>query len=474
MVFTAPTFLFFFLPLTLLLNYLLKNYKCKNVILLVMSLFFYVFGEGELVLIMMGSITVNYFLGLWIGKKKSKKALIIGVSINILILIVNKYTNFFIENLNHLLSLLDFASIKEVNISLPIGISFYTFQSISYLIDVYRNNNKAQKKLVDLALYISLFPQLVAGPIVRYKDIADQLKNRTQSIDKFTKGLERFIIGLFKKVVISNSLAITVDFIFESDIGLIDSSTGWLAIIMYTLQIYFDFSGYSDMAIGLGKMLGFDFLENFNYPYVSKSIREFWRRWHISLSMWFRDYLYISLGGNRKSNIRTYFNLIIIFVTVGLWHGASWNYVLFGLVHGIFIVIERLGFDKVLNRYKILGNIYTLFVVLIAFVIFRLESVSDSFRYIKTLFISTSEDVHYNVFMFLSKENIVVLVLALIMSFNGLNMAFHYLVKKLKFESEKASSVIEFLKYIGLFLIFIYCIMNVASGSYNPFIYFRF
>ncbi len=474
MVFTAPTFLFFFLPLTLLLNFLFNKYKCRNVILLVMSLFFYVFGEGELVLIMMGSITVNYFLGLWIGKKKSKKALIIGVFINILILVINKYTNFFIENVNHLLSVLEVAPIKEVYIRLPIGISFYTFQSISYLIDVYRNNNKAQKKLVDLALYISLFPQLVAGPIVRYKDIANQLKNRTQSVDKFTTGVERFIIGLFKKVVISNSLAITVDFIFESEIGLIDSSTAWLGIVMYTLQIYFDFSGYSDMAIGLGKMLGFDFLENFNFPYVSKSIREFWRRWHISLSMWFRDYLYISLGGSRRSNIRTYFNLVTVFVMVGLWHGASWNYVVFGLIHGMFIVIERLGFDKVLTRYKILGNIYTLFVVLVAFVIFRLENMYDSLKYIKTMFISTSEDVHYSVFMFLSKENIVVLVIASIMSFNGFNMAFHYLAKKLKLERQKVSSAIEFLKYIGLFLVFIYCIMNVASGSYNPFIYFRF
>lgn len=468
MVFTSPTFLFFFLPLTLILNFLFQRFKIRNAILLILSLFFYIFGEGELVLLMISSIVLNFYLGKWIDKSKSKTSITVGVALNLLILIVNKYTGFIIENLNLFLDFLNVNPIHDIKIKLPVGISFYTFQSISYLIDVYRKNNKAQKNFVDLALYISLFPQLIAGPIVRYKDVAFQLKKRVQHIKKFKIGVERFIIGLAKKVIISNSLALVADYIMDSDLSLLDSSTAWLGIILYSLQIYFDFSGYSDMAIGLGKMLGFDFLENFNFPYAATSIRDFWRRWHISLSNWFRDYLYIPLGGNRQNSIRTYINLFIVFFLTGLWHGASWNFVIWGMIHGVFIVIERLGFDKIIDKLKVIRNIYTLFIVVIAWVFFRIESFADASRYISIMFTGTESVNHYTFSMFLSKEIIIVLLLGFVMSFNGFNLFFNRVL------NVNQNEYLNNIKSIGLLLIFIYCIMNVASGSYNPFIYFRF
>lgn len=474
MLFTSPSFLFFFLPITLLLNYILLKYKSRNLVLLLLSLFFYIFGEGELVFVMIGSITINFFLGKWIEKSKSKKSIVIAVTINLLILIINKYTNFLIENLNLIIGAFGYSTIENVYIKLPIGISFYTFQSISYLIDVYRNNNKAQKSYVDLALYVALFPQLIAGPIVRYKDIAEQLISRIQNIDKFKEGIERFIIGLAKKVIVSNSLALVADFIFESDISKVDVSTAWMGIIFYALQIYFDFSGYSDMAIGLGKMLGFDFLENFNFPYVAKSIREFWRRWHISLSNWFRDYLYISLGGNRGSSKKTYINLFIVFFLTGLWHGASWNFVIWGMIHGLFIVFERLGLDKILDKLKIIRNIYTLFIVLIAWVFFRVETFEGACNYINAMFVGTDNEIHYHYTMFLSKEIIIILILGIIMSFDGLNLMLNYFKRVLKISNQSILTFLELLKSVGLLLVFVYCIMSVASGSYNPFIYFRF
>lgn len=475
MLFTSPSFLFFFLPITLVLNFLLIKFKARNLVLLILSLFFYIFGEGELVLLMLGSIIINYFFGIWIEKSGSKKVLIFSVTVNLIILIINKYTNFLIENVNLLLDSFNIQNLSVIEIKLPVGISFYTFQSISYLIDVYRKDNKAQRSFVDLALYVSLFPQLIAGPIVRYKDIAEQLITRIQHIDKFKEGAERFIIGLSKKVIVSNTLALIADYIFDSDFSKIDASTAWLGIILYSLQIYFDFSGYSDMAIGLGKMLGFDFLENFNFPYVAKSIREFWRRWHISLSNWFRDYLYISLGGNRGSSQRTYFNLFIVFLLTGLWHGASWNFVIWGLIHGFFIIIERLGFDKILSKLKLLQHVYTLLVVVIAWVFFRIETFEGAIEYLKIMFVGTNANNHYTFDMFLSPEVSLTLILGLILSFNGLNRFYKYLNTFVGIENKpKLKTSVDFLYYIGLLILLMYCIMNVASGSYNPFIYFRF
>ena len=473
MVFTAPSFLFFFLPLTLLLNLIFYRFKSRNLVLLILSLFFYIFGEGELVLLMFGSITLNYFLGRWIEKDKSKKSIVIGVAVNIILLIVYKYTNFIIDNINYLLEAIEVNPIDGVNIKLPVGISFYTFQSISYLIDVYRNDNKSQKSFIDLALFIALFPQLIAGPIVRYKDIANQLKNRVLYFDDFFYGVKRFIIGFCKKVLIANTLAVTSDIIFDLDISLLDSSTAWLGIIFFTLQVYFDFSGYSDMAIGLGYMLGFKFMENFNFPYISKSVKELWTRWHISLSIWFRDYLYIPLGGSRKGVMRTYFNLFMVFFLTGLWHGASWNFIVWGVIHGIFMIIEKLGFDKILKKIGFLQHIYTLLIFIVALTVFRNDTLREGYDYILMMFTNMHSDVHYSASMFLSKENIIVAFFAVIMSFNGLNLLGN------KIMSVASSNLIIMnillnIRNIGLLLAFIYSIMSITAGSYNPFIYFRF
>ena len=473
MVFTAPSFLFFFLPLTLLLNLIFYRFKSRNLVLLILSLFFYIFGEGELVLLMFGSITLNYFLGRWIEKDKSKKSIVIGVAVNIILLIVYKYTNFIIDNINYLLEAIEVNPIDGVNIKLPVGISFYTFQSISYLIDVYRNDNKSQKSFIDLALFIALFPQLIAGPIVRYKDIANQLKNRVLYFDDFFYGVKRFIIGFCKKVLIANTLAVTSDIIFDLDISLLDSSTAWLGIIFFTLQVYFDFSGYSDMAIGLGYMLGFKFMENFNFPYISKSVKELWTRWHISLSIWFRDYLYIPLGGSRKGVMRTYFNLFMVFFLTGLWHGASWNFIVWGVIHGIFMIIEKLGFDKILKKIGFLQHIYTLLIFIVALTVFRNDTLREGYDYILMMFTNMHSDVHYSASMFLSKENIIVAFFAVIMSFNGLNL----LGNKIMSVASSNLIIINILlniRTIGLLLAFIYSIMNITAGSYNPFIYFRF
>jgi len=475
MVFSSPTFLFFFLPITLLLNFLFQKYKLRNTVLLLLSLFFYIFGEGELVLMMLASITVNFFLGKWIEKKNSKKALAIGVAINLLILVINKYTNFFIENINILLTGLDISPVDSIYIKLPVGISFYTFQSISYLIDVYRKNNKAQKNFVDLALYVSLFPQLIAGPIVRYKDIAHQLKSRVLTFGQFAYGIERFIIGLGKKVIIANSLAVVADVIFDLNTSQIDSYTAWLGIIFYSLQIYFDFSGYSDMAIGLGHMLGFKFLENFNFPYISKSIKEFWRRWHISLSLWFRDYLYISLGGNRGGKYKTYRNLFIVFLLTGLWHGASWNFIIWGLIHGAFIIIERLGFDMVLSKTSFIQHIYTLIVVITAWVFFRIENFSDACNYITVMFFGNSTEVTYSSNMFLSADTVTLFIIAVILAFNGFKVFINKLKSNFKIlNNSNVITMFDTIKTIGLIIILLYSVINVAVGSYNPFIYFRF
>jgi alginate O-acetyltransferase complex protein AlgI len=473
MVFTSPSFLFFFLPITLLLNFIFQKYKVKNLVLLILSLFFYVFGEGELVLLMFGSITFNYFLGKWIEKKKSKKSIIIGVAANLILLIIYKYTNFIIDNINYIFKAFEVRLIDDVNIKLPVGISFYTFQSISYLIDVYRNNNKAQKSFVDLGLYISLFPQLIAGPIVRYKDIANQLKNRVLYFDDFAYGVKRFIIGFCKKVLIANTLAVTSDIIFDLDIYLLDSSTAWLGIIFFTLQVYFDFSGYSDMAIGLGYMLGFKFMENFNFPYISKSVKELWTRWHISLSIWFRDYLYIPLGGSRKGSIRTYFNLFMVFFLTGLWHGASWNFIVWGVIHGIFMIIEKLGFDKILKKIGFFQHIYTLLVFIVALTIFRNDTLKEGYDYITMMFTNMHSDVHYSANMFLSKENIIVASFAVIMSFNGLNLLGNKIMSVAS-SNLVITNILLNIRAFGLLLVFIYSIMSITAGSYNPFIYFRF
>lgn len=468
MLFSSAIFLFLFLPLVLLVYYFTPK-KLKNLCLLLASLGFYTFGEKELVLIILASTIIDFSAGLIIEKGYKKLGLSMSIIVNLSFLLYFKYASFVFENYFVLLQTLGFdnTNLQNLpNIVLPLGISFYTFQTMSYTIDVYRGNVKANRNFIDFATYVTLFPQLIAGPIVRYKDIQKQLINRNQNVKQFSEGVERFIIGLAKKMIIANNLAFFADAVFETPTEFISTPIAWVGLIAYAFQIYYDFSGYSDMAIGLGKMFGFDFLENFNYPYISKSIREFWRRWHISLSTWFRDYLYISLGGNRKGNTRTYINLIIVFFITGLWHGASYNFIIWGLFHGFFLIIERLGFDKILLKLgKPISHIYTLLVVLLAWVFFKTENLTDAFNYITHLFnFKTTKDVNFITYYY-TKEVILAFVLAILFSFPIYNY----------FENKMADkSLYLYLKPVFLILLFIISIMYIAVDSYNPFIYFRF
>src|SRR5215471_8104535 len=344
MVFSSPIFLFLFLPITLAVYFVLPK-RARNTWLFAASLVFYGWGEPKFLAVMLASIICNFLLAQWIEKQgnrdRARRVLTLAVAINIGLLAFFKYTDFVVENLNTGLVDLGVRPLTVPSIALPIGISFFTFHALSYVIDVYRGDARALRNPIDMGLYISLFSQLIAGPIIRYHDIAAQLRERWVTRSMFARGVSRFITGLGKKVLIANTLAVPVDLIFTIPSDQLTGGLAWLGVICYALQIYFDFSGYSDMAIGLGLMFGFRFLEKFNYPYISQSITEFWRRWHISLSNWFRDYLYIPLGGNRRGRLRGYFNLVIVFLLCGLWHGASWPFVLWGTWHGLFLVAER-------------------------------------------------------------------------------------------------------------------------------------
>jgi len=475
MLFSSTIFLFLFLPITLIVNWSISSIRLKNIFLLIASLFFYAWGEGELVFLMLFSILMNYAFGIAIDKAAStnykKIFLSLGIIGNLGILVYYKYAYFLIDNFNTLFSQTTIATIQFSEIALPIGISFFTFQSISYIVDVFRNEGKVQKDPLNLALYIALFPQLIAGPIVRYHDVFLQIENRTVDSDKIAEGIRRFIIGLAKKVLIANVCGRVADQIFDLSANDLTSSVAWLGIISYSFQIFFDFSGYSDMAIGLGKMFGFDFLENFNFPYISKSIKEFWRRWHISLSTWFRDYLYIPLGGNKKSLLRTYTNLIIVFFLTGLWHGASWNFIFWGLFHGLFLIIERLGLDKILTRLpQFIRHIYTLLVVIIGWVFFRSNDLASSFIYIqKMLGFSQPQYTVYQFSIFFEREVIITLIAAILVS-----IPLNNIIKNKFILSLKDSSAFFYLQHIMLVVIFLFSIMSIASGTHNPFIYFRF
>lgn len=468
MVFSSLTFLFWFLPITLLITFAFKKVSVRNLILLIASLLFYAWGEKGRVLIMVFTILGNYLIGKWIeNKRDSNTPITIGVGVNLLLLLICKYTNFIVDNLNTFLP--DDYLITIKHIPLPIGISFFTFQAISYLIDVHRKETPAQKNVIHLGLYISLFPQLIAGPIVRYHDVAEQIKKRTNNSEKFAEGIQRFILGLSKKIFIANTLGLIADNIFSNPLNHISTPLAWLGIVTYSLQIYFDFSGYSDMAIGLGKMLGFDFLENFNLPYISSSIQEFWRRWHISLSTWFRDYLYIPLGGNRKSPIRTYLNLIAVFFVTGLWHGASWNFVIWGLFHGLFLILERIGLSTFLNSIpKIFSHIYTITIVLIGWVFFRSENLTYSLDFISRLFIYTNNKlIQYQLLDYLNTEVILSLTA-------GILASTPILARITKYIYTKNSNIYHISKYSYITLLFILCVISLINSSYNPFIYFRF
>lgn len=460
MVFSSITFLFYFLPIVLVLYYLVPN-KLKNLILLISSFIFYFYGEPKYVLLMSFSIISTYICGIFVdkyrGTKNSKIFLILEIIISIGLLIYFKYADFIIKNINLWLS----QKIDLINVLLPIGISFYTFQMISYVVDVYKGEVKVQKNILKLATYVSLFPQLIAGPIVRYSTIEKQLENREYSINKFALGVRRFIIGLGKKVMIANVIGVLVNNFLISD----DKSVlfYWLYAIGVMLQIYFDFSGYSDMAIGLGKMFGFEFLENFNYPYIATSITDFWRRWHISLSTWFRDYVYIPLGGNRVSKIKWLRNIMIVWLLTGLWHGAEWNFIIWGIYFGILLIIEKIFLLKRAEKIpKIFKIAYTLFFVMISFIIFNGNEIIEN---IKGLFgignipIISKESIYY------LKSYLVVILIGII----GATPIIKNIVKK-----EKIKKIINGLEPIYLFSILLLSTSYIIDGSFNPFLYFRF
>jgi len=473
MLFSSPLFLYLFLPVTILIFYLIRG-ELKNTALLVASLVFYAWGGVSYSVILILSILLNYLFGYLISREKGSRVYLgLGVGINLGVLVVFKYADFIVANLNDLFLNLDIEPVGQPNILLPIGISFFTFQAISYLVDVYRKEVVYQKNLINLALYISLFPQLIAGPIVRYHDIAGQLLKRSFSFDKFGEGVQRFVIGLSKKVLLANNFALVADEIMDSAYSDLTTPTAWLGIIAYAFQIYFDFSGYSDMAIGLGKMFGFTFLENFNFPYISKSIKEFWRRWHISLSTWFRDYLYIPLGGSRMPNSRTYMNLIIVFILTGFWHGASWSFLVWGLFHGFFLVLEKLGLDKLLQRsWTAIQHIYTLFVVLIGWVFFRVESIHDALLFTKRLFVANNA-VDSNWMTFFDLRFTIVLIVGLIGSTNFFPWVSD--IYKNQLGHIRVVNIFSNALYILIInLLIVACTFYLVAGTYNPFIYFRF
>jgi alginate O-acetyltransferase complex protein AlgI len=471
MVFSSLIFLFSFLPFLLIGNYLWRNRKWQNVLLFGGSLYFYAWGEKEKVFVMLGSIIVNYLIGLAMEKndleRKRRFYLTIGIIINLGVLVYFKYTSFFIENINAVLQVLNVDPITGLKYEkLPLGVSFYTFQSLSYLIDVYRRQVQVQRNFLNLGLYITLFPQLVAGPIVRYNEIEEQLRYRKESVSQFNEGIKRFIIGLSKKMLLANPIAFVVDEIYQLPADEINTPLAWMAMIGYALQIYFDFSGYSDMAIGLGRMFGFKIPENFNFPYIAKSIREFWTRWHISLSGWFRDYLYIPLGGNRGGNLATYRNLFIVFLVTGLWHGASWNFILWGLLHGFFMIIERLGFNKILKRAPSIIQIsYTVFIAAFAFILFRVESFDKAFMVQKSVLGLGAQNYNYTVGMFMTSYSWLVYSVAIICSVP--------IVSWIKIPAS-LQPLNQSLLSVIYFALFFFSIMAMASNTYSPFIYFRF
>lgn len=461
MVFSSITFLFYFLPIVLAIYYMVPN-KLKNIVLLISSFLFYFYGEPKYILLMISTIIFTYIFGILIDKYKnhSKLFLIISIVIIVGLLMYFKYINFIIENINLILSnKIDFGYIV-----LPIGISFYIFQMLSYLIDVYKKEAKVQKNILKLAMYISLFPQLIAGPIVRYTTIEEQIEKRNYTFEKFSLGVRRFIVGLGKKVLIADVLGELNTIIFGgNEISVLHY---WLYAISGMLQIYFDFSGYSDMAIGLGKMLGFDFFENFNYPYIATSITDFWRRWHISLSTWFRDYVYIPLGGNKVSKIKWLKNILIVWILTGLWHGAAWNFVIWGLYFGILLIVEKVFLEKYLKKIpKILARIYTLLIVMISFIIFNGDSVTDILQNIGGLFginnisLVSKESIYY------FKSYFIIIIISIIGSTP---------ILKSIISTKKSNKIINCIEPIALLLILIISTSYIIDSSFSPFLYFRF
>jgi len=465
MVFSSISFLYYFLPIVLGLYFLVTS-KFRNMVLLVASLFFYFYGEPRYILVLLFSCVFNYYFGKYLEKKNGKlkkRLLIVNLIVNFSLLFYFKYFNFFIENINRIFN----SSLSFINVVMPIGISFFTFQATSYVIDIYRGRVKSASNVLEFMTYLSLFPQLIAGPIVRYDTISEEMKNRKCSFSDFSLGVKRFIIGLSKKVLIANVLG---EF-SKSLIELSDKSvlSYWLKAISDTLQIYFDFSGYSDMAIGIGLMLGFHFLENFNYPFVSRSITEFWRRWHISLSSWFKDYVYIPLGGSRCGEIRRYLNIFIVWMATGFWHGASWNFILWGLYFAIILIIEKKFLLKYLDKSKILSRVYAMFLVIISFVIFNANNLINILVDLKGMFgMGDISFLNVDTIYFL-KNYIVILIIGIIGSVGIVPSLFKKMSKNKIINL--GFRILEPVIYIGLLLL---VTGFIVDESFNPFLYFRF
>ena len=459
MLFSSITFIYYFLPILLFVYFLVPK-KYKNLVLLIFSLLFYFLGEPRYIIILILSCLLNFFFGNMVSKDKNKKLwLIISIIYNIGQLLVFKYTDFFIENVNNIFN----SNINYLYIVMPIGISFFTFQAMGYVFDIYMCKHKPAKKLLDFMTYISLFPQLVAGPIVRYIDVEKELIKRESNYDNFSKGIGRFIIGLSKKVLLANVLGE-----FAGDLVEVDLLASWLKPILFTLQIYFDFSGYSDMAIGLGLMFGFRFLENFNYPLIASSITDFWRRWHMSLSSWFRDYVYIPLGGNRKGLVKQIRNIFVVWFLTGFWHGASWNFIIWGLYFGVLLVIEKMFLKKIIDKTKIFKYIYTSFIVVISFLIFSTDNTKDIFVSLGNMFMINDIPLTSSSTLYFLKSNLLLIIISII----GATPLMKNLV--LKLENSKYKKIVDTLEVVCLMGLLVLTTAFLIDASFNPFLYFRF
>ena len=476
MVFSSVIFLCLFLPIVLGGYYLLPKREAKNLWLIAASLLFYAFSGLWYVLLLLFSVFCNYLAGLFVSGRKG--VLYVAVAVNLGVLGVFKYLTFLVRTVDQLPGV----AITVSSIVLPVGISFFTFQGLSYVIDVYRNERLKSTRFRDVLLYIALFPQLVAGPIVRYEDVADEIKGRRHTLEQLANGLRRFIIGLSKKLLIADVCGSVVTLIYSAERSVLDSRTAWLAAVCYLIQIYFDFSGYSDMAIGLGLCFGFHFKENFNYPYISSSIQEFWRRWHISLSSWFREYLYIPLGGNRKGKAKTYRNKLIVFFCTGLWHGANWTFIIWGLWHGFFIVAEdaakklfglgKHGKNRRNPVETVLKHLYTLLVVLIGFVIFRADNMGQAFSMIGAMFSGICASAQTG--LLLAQCLTPLTMFALLLGLVGSTPVLPLVCRKVEQQTGSVYVCLRVLSYAGALALLLVDILHLSAASYVPFIYFQF
>ena len=459
MLFSSITFIYYFLPILLLIYFLVPK-KIKNLTLLIFSLIFYFLGEPKYIVVLLLSCVINYVISKLMKYKKYKKLLLIlAIIYNVGQLLVFKYTDFFIDNINNIFN----SSIPFMYILMPIGISFFTFQALGYVIDVYNKKHKPAKSLIDFMTYVSLFPQLIAGPIVRYSDVENELSKRETSFPKFSEGIKRFVIGLSKKVLIANVLGEIITLLIEETVV-----ASWLKPVLFTLQIYYDFSGYSDMAIGLGLMFGFRFLENFNYPLIASSITDFWRRWHISLSSWFRDYIYIPLGGNKVSKLKHLRNIFVVWFLTGFWHGASWNFILWGLYFFIFLIIEKYLLKKYLDKTKVIKHIYTILIVIISFLIFNTETIPEIINSLKNMFFINDIPTITKETLYYLRSNIVLFIVAII----GATPFMKLLIGKLK--ETRLKIVIDVLEPVTYIVLLTLTTAFLIDASFNPFLYFRF